>query len=1844
MALDFPNSPNTGDVFTGTNSVVYIYDGVRWTGTGTASSPNGYTGSAGVNGTNGFTGSRGLTGFAGSQGLAGYTGSRGVGYTGSGGYTGSAGIGFTGSKGDAGAAGYTGSVGIGFAGSRGFTGSAGFNGSQGTLGFTGSKGDTGYAGSKGDIGYTGSEGTAGQQGNRGYTGSEGPQGNPGLQGLTGAQGINIVLVGSTTTVTTSTVGFGTAGQGWINTTDGDVYFWNTGTQLWENIGPIVGPQGDLGYTGSKGDQGNIGLTGDRGYTGSKGNNGYDGSQGTTGYAGSKGDIGYVGSKGDVGYVGSQGNAGYAGSKGDIGYVGSKGDVGYVGSKGDKGDQGEAGGNANTGNFIFTASQVSVSNDGDITVVTNDNTWTFAADGTLTFPSGNMTMGTLDGTEIIRGSTGTQIGVLSQGIGGASVLEWIDNYEDASSVAAVVVNSLFANTGSVQIITGNVGPTPEYSWTFGSTGTLTLPQGGTIGETTNTTVITPPGALAGQGLVIRTTVGGGLQTTDTFTPGGTVTVTFADNGSYFATGGYINFGSESNTWTYTITGISQADLGSPLTGLFLGENWTSPGNPTNSITFNIPAQSQGTGFTITLDKVITDPPYRLGGVLLDSNGRNSLTIGSVTADPEISHVHLTTANPSTVDLYLGDDDQYVKIEKNNGNVVIGTTNFSGSPTLYSSWIFDTDGKLTVPDDIQDANGSVVRVATTSTAPTRVDGQLWFNSEEGRTYIKYNGQWLDASPTIVPPPSTYLDEITIDGSTINMNGSTLAINTAGVLLVNGEEVTGSGWQLTSGTSVVSLNEVGELTLPEGGVISNNYGVIRLRPAGSNSTQALLIYPTQQDGDHVHLTAGGGNTDLYLGDDSQYVKVDHSGTIVVQTYSTATTSTWTFGTDGVLTLPNGGTIFDSGPGGGWLAIAPANAGIGQALVLYPTQQDGNHIHLTANGNNTDLYLGTDEQYVKVDHSGTVVIGTYSTATTTSTWTFGVNGVLTLSTASTILGNSTDPNVYIETSTTATTSTWTFGTNGILTLPAATPVIRGGGTGTDVTVIATTGSNTATWVFGATGGLKFPNNTVQTTAWLGGGSSSLSTNDTASNNFNTGNFTNQYNLDIEYTAFTGDYGVNFDITYQKPLDSTKGVTVGAIETPLIMSTGTVILKTDISSSTSTWTFGTDSTLTFPDSTIQTTAWTPSNISQNVTFTGNVTFNNTATYVSSTNTVYTDNILEIHAPPGGLPGNWTLNDGKDIGLRFHYYDGTSTNAALYMDNGDWRLKWAINAVETGTQFVHSGFGDIEARTFYGNVVSTGTVTATTFIGNLTGTATTASYATSFNTSTLVTAAVSATTAVSLYNGGYTLRSVAVPGNLAGSAGDTVGDIASDGTNLYYCTVSSTQTNYFGVTAGGGAGTKFVNLLKSGYNGPSAPVAGMIVTQRGTSHTITSVTDQSTYWQLNYSASEAGSTWGAGETVTITTAPAVGNIWKTVPWNAVSTSTTSTLTISNTSASTSTTTGALVVTGGVGIGGGLVAGGTVTATTFVGNLTGTASTATYATSFNTSTLVANAVNAQTVTTAAQPNITSLGTLTGLTVNGSVTATTFIGNLTGTASTATYATSFNTSTLVSSAVSAQTVTTAAQPNITSLGTLTSLSVSGTITATGTASSGKMLVGKTSNDVNNFGTQVYGTGTYTNGLQLTYGGVGSAAMWVPAVNTLAFGADNSSGITELMRLTSTGLTATASAGTTATTSAALGYLGMPQYPTATSYTLVAGDQGKHVYVTATGQTITVPSNATTAFPIGTTIAIIAGPSATTVTISITTDTMYLGGTGTTGNRTLAAYGMATLVKVAATTWFISGAGLT
>ena len=111
-------------------------------------------------------------------------------------------------------------------------------------------------------------------------------------------------------------------------------------------------------------------------------------------------------------------------------------------------------------------------------------------------------------------------------------------------------------------------------------------------------------------------------------------------------------------------------------------------------------------------------------------------------------------------------------------------------------------------------------------------------------------------------------------------------------------------------------------------------------------------------------------------------------------------------------------------------------------------------------------------------------------------------------------------------------------------------------------------------------------------------------------------------------------------------------------------------------------------------------------------------------------------------------------------------------------------------------------------------------------------------------------------------------------------------------------------------------------------------------------------------------------------------------------------------------------------------------------------------------------------------------------------------------------------------------------------------------------------------------------------------------------------------------------------------AAGFRNIPVNSQSAAYTAVLADSGKcifHPSTDAIARTFTIPANASVAYPIGTAISFV-NMTSQVVSIAITTDTMYLAGTGTTGTRSLAQYGTATALKMTSTTWIISGAGLT
>ncbi len=485
---------------------------------------------------------------------------------------------------------------------------------------------------------------------------------------------------------------------------------------------------------------------------------------------------------------------------------------------------------------------------------------------------------------------------------------------------------------------------ENNWTFGTDGLLTLPSGTVIGNVL---------VLGTDGIVGTTGTGVGVSA--------------QGNSGYAA----IQWIDDIESIGSTSTQLAAVLVNSPIA------------STTGTVQIVTGVVNIGTStfaehtWEFGVDGALTAPGHILPNI------DRAYDLGSTSSQWRSIYVGTGTVYIGGVALGVNQDN-YVTVD---GNPIITVNTASGS--------------LTVQGNTNIVLGSVAVSATAPAATTT--GSQWYNSLDGRTYIAYNGQWVDASPTIVPPPETYLDQITtISGDRLVNGNFEVVLDASGNLTADGDIKTG----VNGGRFIQDCND---------GTTS-----IRWTRISVNETSELIRAYT-------------GDTETPDDVERARISVEWQNStttgVSITAFDDGANYTWDFRGDGTLTLPDSSIIHGSL---GSMILRPSGASTStQALLIYPTVQDGNHIHLTSGGGDTDLYLGNDDQFVKVDHSGTVVVQTYSTATT---------------------------------------STWTFGTDGVLTLPAATPVIKGGGTGTDVTVVATTGSNTSTWVFAADGTLTTP------------------------------------------------------------------------------------------------------------------------------------------------------------------------------------------------------------------------------------------------------------------------------------------------------------------------------------------------------------------------------------------------------------------------------------------------------------------------------------------------------------------------------------------------------------------------------------------------------------------------------------------------------------------------------------------------------------------------------------------------------------------------------------------------------
>jgi hypothetical protein len=206
----------------------------------------------------------------------------------------------------------------------------------------------------------------------------------------------------------------------------------------------------------------------------------------------------------------------------------------------------------------------------------------------------------------------------------------------------------------------------------------------------------------------------------------------------------------------------------------------------------------------------------------------------------------------------------------------------------------------------------------------------------------------------------------------------------------------------------------------------------PDQNYTSQSLVIDPTGPS--HIHLRAPGANIDepdanIFLGGEESSFEVGYYNGNVPNLYIHSGGNTWTFDNAGNLTLPLGSIVYETNiPDGALSGSAIALKPIGgttanQQLLIYPTAADGDHIHMTS-GNlyATELFLGSDNFYVKLANTGNVIINSNDGNSSNAMWTFSNDGTTTFPT-----GNITSNTSLQFTTTFANVKTVEYQTAGI-------------------------------------------------------------------------------------------------------------------------------------------------------------------------------------------------------------------------------------------------------------------------------------------------------------------------------------------------------------------------------------------------------------------------------------------------------------------------------------------------------------------------------------------------------------------------------------------------------------------------------------------------------------------------------------------------------------------------------------------------------------------------------------------------------------------------------------------------
>lgn len=315
-------------------------------------------------------------------------------------------------------------------------------------------------------------------------------------------------------------------------------------------------------------------------------------------------------------------------------------------------------------------------DGNITLDSNGNVFTFGTDGNLTTPT-NLVIGTsgAGGTSILQPDSALQ--VVGEGANATVVMGWAVNQSAPDSIAVIGMNTPYSNgAANLLLAVGNNATTVNY-WNFSSSGTTTFPtltvdlhnggnQAGQVlqfGDDSQQAIITGPTpdvSGSAQRLIIQGQRGSGTG------EGGDVYLWGGDSDLY---------GGDIKIYAGDADNVSSGSGG--YVNIAGGDGFDGGGYV--SMTAGQSGNGAGASASVT------------GGSGATQGGSANINGGYGTVDG--GHVNIqggfaaTTGNGGNVNIIGGGSS--------NGLPGYGNVNITAGAT---SWVFGNDGNLTVPNNI------------------------------------------------------------------------------------------------------------------------------------------------------------------------------------------------------------------------------------------------------------------------------------------------------------------------------------------------------------------------------------------------------------------------------------------------------------------------------------------------------------------------------------------------------------------------------------------------------------------------------------------------------------------------------------------------------------------------------------------------------------------------------------------------------------------------------------------------------------------------------------------------------------------------------------------------------------------------------------------------------------------------------------------------------------------------------------------------------------------------------------------------------------------------------------------